>query len=94
MTNLDDLKRTIRRNKLLGMWATEKLGIRRVAVARNARSPIQKNSASSPPVIGKALVLDKTAIPPRQDESAAAKKRVNSPIMMQIAPIVSRKNTT
>ena len=27
MTSLDDLKRTIRRNKLLGMWAAEKLGI-------------------------------------------------------------------
>lgn len=27
MTNLDDLKRTIRRNKLFGMWAAEKLGI-------------------------------------------------------------------
>src|SRR5262245_6343948 len=27
MTSLDDLKRTIRRNKLLGMWADEKLGI-------------------------------------------------------------------
>jgi hypothetical protein len=27
MTNLDDLKRTIRRNKLLGMWAAEKLAI-------------------------------------------------------------------
>jgi hypothetical protein len=27
MTTLDDLKRTIRRNKLLGMWAAEKLGI-------------------------------------------------------------------
>jgi hypothetical protein len=27
MTGVDDLKRTIRRNKLLGMWAAEKLGI-------------------------------------------------------------------
>jgi hypothetical protein len=27
MTSTDDLKRTIRRNKLLGMWAAEKLGI-------------------------------------------------------------------
>jgi hypothetical protein len=27
MANSDDLKRTIRRNKLLGMWAAEKLGI-------------------------------------------------------------------
>jgi hypothetical protein len=27
MTSLDDLKRTIRRNKLLGMWAAAKLGI-------------------------------------------------------------------
>jgi len=27
MTSLDDLKKTIRRNKLLGMWAAEKLGI-------------------------------------------------------------------
>ena len=27
MTSLDDLKRTIRRNKLLGMWVAEKLGI-------------------------------------------------------------------
>jgi hypothetical protein len=27
MVNLDDLKRTIRRNKLLGMWAAEKLGL-------------------------------------------------------------------
>jgi hypothetical protein len=26
MISLDDLKRTIRRNKLLGMWAAEKLG--------------------------------------------------------------------
>jgi hypothetical protein len=26
MTNFDDLKKTIRRNKLLGMWAAEKLG--------------------------------------------------------------------
>jgi hypothetical protein len=27
MTSLDDLKRTVRRNKLLGMWAAEKLGL-------------------------------------------------------------------
>ena len=27
MTSLDELKRTIRRNKLLGMWAGEKLGL-------------------------------------------------------------------
>jgi hypothetical protein len=27
MTSFDDLKQTIRRNKLLGMWAAEKLGI-------------------------------------------------------------------
>jgi hypothetical protein len=27
MTSSDDMKRTIRRNKLLGMWAAEKLGI-------------------------------------------------------------------
>jgi hypothetical protein len=27
MINSDDLKKTIRRNKLLGMWAAEKLGI-------------------------------------------------------------------
>jgi hypothetical protein len=27
MISLDDLKRTIRRNKLLGMWAAEKLGL-------------------------------------------------------------------
>jgi hypothetical protein len=27
MTNIDDLKTTIRRNKLLGMWAAEKLGL-------------------------------------------------------------------
>ena len=27
MTSVDDLKRTIRRNKLLGMWVAEKLGI-------------------------------------------------------------------
>ena len=27
MTDLDELKRTIRRNKLLGMWAAEKLGL-------------------------------------------------------------------
>jgi len=27
MTNLDDLKRTIRRNKLLGRWAAGKLGL-------------------------------------------------------------------
>ena len=27
MIKLDDLKRTIRRNKLLGMWAAEKLGL-------------------------------------------------------------------
>jgi hypothetical protein len=27
MTNLDELKRTIRRNKLLGMWAAERLGL-------------------------------------------------------------------
>ena len=27
MTNSDELKQTIRRNKLLGMWAAEKLGI-------------------------------------------------------------------
>jgi hypothetical protein len=27
MTSFDDLKETIRRNKLLGMWAAEKLGI-------------------------------------------------------------------
>jgi hypothetical protein len=27
MVSLDDLKRTIRRNKLLGMWAAEKLGL-------------------------------------------------------------------
>jgi hypothetical protein len=27
MTSFDDLKKTIRRNKLLGMWAAEKLGI-------------------------------------------------------------------
>jgi hypothetical protein len=27
MINLDELKRTIRRNKLLGMWAAEKLGL-------------------------------------------------------------------
>jgi hypothetical protein len=27
MTSLDDLKTTIRRNKLLGMWAAEKLGL-------------------------------------------------------------------
>ena len=27
MTSLDDLKKTIRRNKLLGLWAAEKLGI-------------------------------------------------------------------
>jgi hypothetical protein len=26
MTSLDDLKKTIRRNKLLGLWAAEKLG--------------------------------------------------------------------
>jgi hypothetical protein len=61
----------------------------------------QKRSLSDPEELGvfcagdwKALVLDKTAIPPCQDETAAAKKRVNSPIMMQIAPIISRKNTT
>jgi hypothetical protein len=27
MTSFDDLKQTIRRNKLLGMWAAEKLAI-------------------------------------------------------------------
>jgi len=27
MTGFDDVKQTIRRNKLLGMWAAEKLGI-------------------------------------------------------------------
>ena len=27
MTSLDDLKQTIRRNKMLGMWAAEQLGI-------------------------------------------------------------------
>jgi hypothetical protein len=27
MISLDDLKRTIRRNKLLGMWAAERLGL-------------------------------------------------------------------
>jgi hypothetical protein len=27
MTDLDDLKTTVRRNKLLGMWAAEKLGL-------------------------------------------------------------------
>jgi hypothetical protein len=27
MTSFDDLKQTIRRNKLLGMWAAERLGI-------------------------------------------------------------------
>jgi hypothetical protein len=27
MTDLDELKTTIRRNKLLGMWAAEKLGL-------------------------------------------------------------------
>ena len=27
MTSLDELKTTIRRNKLLGMWAAEKLGL-------------------------------------------------------------------
>jgi hypothetical protein len=27
MNSLDELKRTIRRNKLLGMWAAEKLGL-------------------------------------------------------------------
>jgi hypothetical protein len=27
MTSLDDLKTTIRRNKLLGLWAAEKLGL-------------------------------------------------------------------
>jgi hypothetical protein len=27
MTSLDELKKTIRRNKLLGMWAAEKLGL-------------------------------------------------------------------
>jgi hypothetical protein len=27
MTGSDDMKRTVRRNKLLGMWAAEKLGI-------------------------------------------------------------------
>jgi hypothetical protein len=27
MTSFDDLKQTIRRNKMLGMWAAEKLGI-------------------------------------------------------------------
>ena len=27
MTSFDDLKKTIRRNKLLGMWAAEKLGL-------------------------------------------------------------------
>ncbi len=27
MISLDDLKRTIRRNKMLGMWAAEKLGL-------------------------------------------------------------------
>jgi hypothetical protein len=27
MTGIDDLKRTVRRNKLLGMWAAEKLRI-------------------------------------------------------------------
>jgi hypothetical protein len=27
MTSFDDLNKTIRRNKLLGMWAAEKLGI-------------------------------------------------------------------
>jgi hypothetical protein len=27
MTSFDDLKTTIRRNKLLGMWAAEKLGL-------------------------------------------------------------------
>ena len=27
MTSLDDLKRTVRRNKVLGMWAAEKLGL-------------------------------------------------------------------
>jgi hypothetical protein len=27
MTSFDDVKRTIRRNKLLGMWAAEKLGL-------------------------------------------------------------------
>jgi hypothetical protein len=28
MTNLDDLKTTIRRNKFLGIWAAKKLGLR------------------------------------------------------------------
>jgi hypothetical protein len=27
MTSLDELKRTVRRNKLLGMWAAQKLGL-------------------------------------------------------------------
>jgi hypothetical protein len=27
MTSLDDLKTTVRRNKLLGLWAAEKLGL-------------------------------------------------------------------
>jgi hypothetical protein len=27
MTDIDEMKRTIRRNKLLGMWAAEKLGL-------------------------------------------------------------------
>ena len=27
MTSLDELKATVRRNKLLGMWAAEKLGL-------------------------------------------------------------------
>jgi hypothetical protein len=27
MTSFDELKATIRRNKLLGMWAAEKLGL-------------------------------------------------------------------
>jgi hypothetical protein len=34
MTSVDDLKRTIRRNKLLGMWAAEKLGI----IGRDAKA--------------------------------------------------------
>jgi hypothetical protein len=34
MTSFEDLKTTIRRNKLLGMWAAEKLGL----VGRNAEA--------------------------------------------------------
>jgi hypothetical protein len=50
MTSSDDWRKTVRLNKLLGMWAAEKLGI----TGRDAEEPIQMPSLSARSILSAA----------------------------------------